>query len=451
LTLWYYTVWKMTPQYKAWHERWSNRNNSECEVCNRAGRLLHCSECPASYHPRCCSPKYESWDLAMAESGEKDTWLCQDCRPGPRLTRAQMTQAEVRSPSLSLDPQSRSRRQAADVVDVEDVAPASESSESPSASSEPASWDSSSSSGLVTSSLSSVSSAPDVAQAPQSPPITPATVPVRPSVPPPPDPPSGEVSKRPASISNNTVDSAPAKKRQALSSETTPVLSPRPEPVPKGTSKVPKWTPEEDEWLMQSVADTGVGNWAVKAEEHAHPGLRSASSVGHRWQKLVELEPDRTGEVIRIAESRNLRTSTSSSSSGIVSLSCPSNASMLFGAAVRASSGFSVPGDSATDVQITVEPVQQHHSMRTQAASSQIAGAHGQQPAAVTFCGGVAQGHKSPPSFSRAGSGDDRDWSRRLSLSTVTPALSNSSSGGSNTAPLPADGLQLLLQLSRLQ
>eukprot|EP01043_Picozoa_sp_COSAG02_P054371 COSAG02_NODE_6147_length_3768_cov_1.323794_2_plen_1080_part_00 len=443
LTLWYYTVWKMTPQYKAWHERWSNRNNSECEVCNRAGRLLHCSACPASYHPRCCSPKYESWDLAMAESGEKDTWLCQDCRPGPRLTRAQTTQAEGRTCALSLDPQPRSRLRPA-----ADMAPAGASSESPLASSERASWDSSSTAGLVTPSLTSAPSAPAAPpQAPQSPPITPATVPVRPSIPPPPDSTSGGSTKRPASISNYAVDLEPAKKRQAQSPESTPVLSPRPETAAK-------WSPEEDEWLMQSVAETGVGNWAIKAEEHAHLGLRSASSVGHRWQKLTSLEPERTAEILRLAEMRNLRTScsTSSSSSGIASLSSPSNASMLIGAAAGASAGFSMPGDSAMDMQISIEPVQQHHqSMRTQAASSQTAGVYGQQPEALSLCGGVAQGHKHPSSFSRSSSGEDRDWSRRLSLSTVTPALSNSSSGGSNTAPLPSDGLKLLLQLSRLQ
>ena len=461
LTLWYYIVWKMTPQYKAWHERWSNRNNSECEVCNRAGRLLECSACPASYHPRCCTPKYESWDLAMAESGEKDTWLCQSCRPGPRLTRAQMTQAEDTSHPLSLSNQPRSRRprQCADTASSGEPSPSRSTSSSPV---ETTSSDSSSSStpacpSLSASSLSSAPSVPAADQGRHSPPITPATVPVRPSVPPPPPAAtSGGSTKRPASISSNTVEFVPAKKRAAISSETTPLLSARPEAAPK-------WSPEEDEWLLQSVAQHGVGNWAVKAEEHAHPGLRSASSVGHRWQKLVGLEPERTAEAIRLAELRNLRTTTSSSLSGIASVSYPSNASMFTGAAARGGSMYSVPGDSATDMQISTEPVHQYHQpmqMHGRVTTGMATGSHSSgihtggyvSPEELSLCGGVAQDHKYPSSFIRSGSGDDRDWSRRLSLSTVTPTLNNSSTGGSSTtAPLPADGLQLLLQLSQLQ
>ena len=472
LTLWYYTVWKMTPQYKAWHERWSNRNNSECEVCNRAGRLLECSACPASYHPRCCTPKYESWELAMAESAEKDAWLCQSCRPGPRLTRAQMTQAEDTSYPLSMSNQPRSRRsrQCADTVSSGDLSPSRSTSLSPvetTSSSDSSSSSTPACSGLSTSSLSSAPSAAAEDQGRNSPPITPATVPVRPSVPPPPPaaPTIVASTKRPASISSDAVEFAPAKKRPTISSETTPLLSARPEAAPK-------WSPEEDEWLLQSVAQHGVGNWAVKAEEHAHPGLRSASSVGHRWQKLVGLEPERTAEAIRLAELRNLRTVTSSSSlSGIASVSCPSNASMFTEVAARGGSFFSMPGVSATDMEISTEAVHQYHQpmhmqyhqpmhmhgrvttgMVTSSQSNSVYSGGYVSPEELSLCGGVAQDNKYPSSFIRSGSGEDRDWSRRLSLSTVTPTLTNSSTGGSNaTVPMPADGLQLLLQLSRLQ
>ena len=78
ITLWYYSVWKGGGAYKAWHERWADRNRDECEVCNKGGKLLCCGRCPASYHPRCCTPKYESWDAAMAEL-DGEAWTCPVC------------------------------------------------------------------------------------------------------------------------------------------------------------------------------------------------------------------------------------------------------------------------------------------------------------------------------------------------------------------------------------
>ena len=78
ITLWYYSVWKGSGAYKAWHERWADRNRDECEVCNKGGKLLCCGRCPASYHPRCCTPKYESWDAAMAEL-DGEAWTCPVC------------------------------------------------------------------------------------------------------------------------------------------------------------------------------------------------------------------------------------------------------------------------------------------------------------------------------------------------------------------------------------
>jgi hypothetical protein len=114
-------------------------------------------------------------------------------------------------------------------------------------------------------------------------------------------------------------------------------------------------------------------------------------------------------------------------------------------------------------MQISTEPVHQYHQpmqMHGRVTTGMATGSHSSgihtggyvSPEELSLCGGVAQDHKYPSSFIRSGSGDDRDWSRRLSLSTVTPTLNNSSTGGSSTtAPLPADGLQLLLQLSQLQ
>jgi hypothetical protein len=457
LTLWYYTVWKMTPQHKAWHERWSNRNNSECEVCDRAGRLLCCSDCPASYHPRCCNPKYESWDAAMAEVGEKGVWQCQNCRPGPRLTRAQIMQASAASNPLSLQPRPESL--------------AAETSRQPPSS----------------------SAASAAGRIPRSPPITPASVPVRPSVPPPPaSGTSGGGTKRPSSTSSAALP--PPKKRSpaSVSSETTPLLSPRPEAAPK-------WSPEEDEWLLQSVAQNGIGNWALKAEEHANPGLRSASSVGHRWQKLVGLEPERAAEAVRLAEQRGRNhhmgassistagaslaaRSSSSSLSGVPSLSRPSSASLLIGAAAAAAavtnaaasrtqrplssgSGSLSPDRWPTDMDI--EPPREQERMPGHAGTSISASKQEHPrtdaamimrktlaPAAASsypdpFRGGSGMAgapvQKQPPNVHGIAGGDERN---RLSLSTVTSALSNSGSAPASAGAVATDGLQLLLQLS---
>ena len=374
LTLWYYTVWKLTPQYNAWHERWSDRNNSECEICDRGGRLLCCGDCPASYHPRCCEIKYESWDAAMAEIGDKGSWQCPACRPGPRLTRAQLTQAttttSLSSPAaapLSLQPQ-------------------------------PGQLD-------TTSQLSGGGAS----RIPRSPPITPASVPIRPVMPTA-SPCSGGV-KRPASYSN-----APPAKKRPLGVEMTPIMTPgRPEAAPK-------WSPEEDDWLLQSVAEGGIGNWALKAEEHASPGMRSASSVGHRWQKLLVLEPERTAEAMRLAGQRGIvqgppvwpTSASSMSSSGARSLS--SLSSSLFPGMPTSLASSDHHGPTHMDLDAS--------------GSSSDDGAHRTERDDMRM-------DEPMPAAKHAAHGS-------MSLSNVPAALSN---GG----VVAADGLQLLLQLSNFQ
>jgi hypothetical protein len=49
-------------------------SNDYCEECERAGRVLCCARCPLAWHPRCCTPRYESW-----EATPKAGWVCPKC------------------------------------------------------------------------------------------------------------------------------------------------------------------------------------------------------------------------------------------------------------------------------------------------------------------------------------------------------------------------------------
>ena len=314
----------------------------------------------------------------MAEIGDKGSWQCPACRPGPRLTRAQMTQATVTTSLLSPAAAPLSLQPQPGQVDP-------------------------------TSQLSGGGAS----RIPRSPPITPASVPVRPVMPT--ASATGGGVKRPASYSN-----APPAKKQPLGVETTPIMAPgRPEAAPK-------WSPEEDDWLLQSVVEGGVGNWALKAEEHASPGMRSASSVGHRWQKLLVLEPERTAEAMRLAGQRGIAhgppawpTSASSiSSSGARSLSSLSSSL----------SASLIPGMPRPTSLASSDHHDPTHMDLDASGSSSDDGAHGTECDDMCLDGPMPAAKLAPHGS--------------VSLSNVPAALSN---GGA------ADGLQLLLQLSNFQ
>ena len=192
--------------------------------------------------------------------------------------------------------------------------------------------------------------------------------------------------------------------------------------TPGRPEAAPKWSPEEDDWLLQSVAEGGIGNWALKAEEHASPGMRSASSVGHRWQKLLVLEPERTAEAMRLAGQRGIvqgppvwpTSASSMSSSGARSLS--SLSSSLFPGMPTSLASSDHHGPTHMDLDAS--------------GSSSDDGAHRTERDDMRM-------DEPMPAAKHAAHGS-------MSLSNVPAALSN---GG----VVAADGLQLLLQLSNFQ
>ena len=73
LVLYYYAKWKGTEEYVAWKGATTVKHNRDlCERCGRAGILVCCDGCPASYHFGCCSPRLSALSLPPS-------WHCEKC------------------------------------------------------------------------------------------------------------------------------------------------------------------------------------------------------------------------------------------------------------------------------------------------------------------------------------------------------------------------------------